>query len=227
MFDLDGTLVDSVPDLAAAANRMLGALGMASRDPALLATFVGKGIPRLVERTLTGSLDGTPDAGLMARALPLYEEYYWEESGRRSTVYPGVREGLSMLAMQRVPLACVTNKSERFTHALLADMDLERFFPVVVGGDTLAQRKPHPAPIQYACEHLAVEAVSALMVGDSRNDVAAARAAGCPVVCVPYGYNEGETVASLDCDAIFSTVEEAARFVLQSRAGMAGKAIHD
>ena len=220
IFDLDGTLVDSAPDLAFAANRMLAALGMPQREPALLATFIGKGIPRLVERALAGSLEGVADKALMARALPLYEGYYGEESGRRTTVYPGVAEGLELLAREGLPLACVTNKAERFTHALLADTGLARFFAVVVGGDTLPKKKPDPLPFRHVCDRLGVAASEALVVGDSRNDVAGARAAGCPVICVPYGYNEGEPVESLDSDAIVATLVEAARIVIASRAAL-------
>jgi phosphoglycolate phosphatase len=217
IFDLDGTLVDSAPDLAFAANRMLQALGAPGRDPALLATFIGKGIPRLVERALAGSLEGEADAALMARALPLYERYYEEESGRRTTVYPGVAEGLEMLLGEGLPLACVTNKAERFTHALLDHMGLAHFFAVVVGGDTLAKKKPDPLPFRHVCERLGVAPGEALVVGDSRNDVAGARAAGCPVICVPYGYNEGEPVEALEGDAIVATLVEAPRIVIASR----------
>jgi phosphoglycolate phosphatase len=224
MFDLDGTLVDSAPDLAFAANRMLAALGMPGRDPALLATFIGKGIPRLVERALAGSLDGAADAALMARALPLYEYFYGEESGRRTTVFPGVAEGLAMLVREGLPLACVTNKAERFTRALLADIGLANFFAVVVGGDTLPKKKPDPLPFCHVCERFGVAAREALVVGDSRNDVAGARAAGCPVICVPYGYNEGEPVEALDSDAIVATLVEAARIVIASRAALSEEA---
>jgi len=220
MFDLDGTLVDSAPDLACAANRMLAALGMPGRDSALLSTFIGKGIPRLVERSLAGSLDGEADAALMARALPLYERFYEEESGRRTTLYPGVAEGLEMLTLAGVPLACVTNKAERFTHVLLAEVGLAHFFAVVVGGDTLPKKKPDPLPFRHVCERLVVAPGEALVVGDSRNDVAGARAAGCPVICVPYGYNEGEPVETLNSDAVVATLVEAARIVIASRAAL-------
>ena len=221
IFDLDGTLVDSAPDLANAANRMLAALGLPARDPALLATFIGRGIPRLVERTLSGRLDGQVDQGLAERALPLFEDFYAEESGRRATLYAGVREGLDALREAGIPMACVTNKSERFTHALLAELALSDYFSVVVGGDTLAAKKPEPEPFLHACARLCVAPSRALVVGDSRNDALGARAAGCPVVCVPYGYNEGEPVDTLDCDAIVPTLVEAARLVLASRASAA------
>jgi len=204
---------------------MLAALGAPARDPALLATFIGKGIPRLVERALAGSLEGEADAALLARALPLYERYYGEESGRRTTLYPGVAEGLEMLVRDRVPLACVTNKAERFTRALLADMGLAHFFAVVVGGDTLARKKPDPLPFRHACERLGVASGETLVVGDSRNDVDGARAAGCPVICVPYGYNAGEPVQALDSDAIVASIAEAARIVIASRTRLSARAL--
>src|SRR3972149_1454856 len=196
-----------------------------ARDPALLATFIGKGIPRLVERALAGSLEGEADAALLARALPLYERCYGEESGRRTTRYPGGAEGLEMLVRDRVPLACVTNKAERFTRALLADMGLAHFFGVVVGADTLARKKPDPLPSRHACERLGVASGETLVVGDSRNDVDGARAAGCPVICVPYGYNEGEPVQALDSDAIVASIAEAARIVIASRTRLSARAL--
>ena len=216
IFDLDGTLVHSAPDLACAANRMLEALGMPARDPALIATYIGKGIAMLVERTLAGSLEGGADAAVLARALPLFDGYYEEESGRRTTLYPGVREGLELLVREGVPLACATNKPERHTLALLTRMDLLQFFSVVVGGDTLPRKKPDPLPMRHVCERLGEPPAQALVVGDSINDVAGARAAGCPVISVPYGYNEGEPVESLDSDAIVPTILDAARVVIDS-----------
>jgi phosphoglycolate phosphatase len=214
LFDLDGTLLDSAPDLAAAANAMLAELGLPARDPAVIATYIGKGIPKLVERTLTGSLDAVADPVLFARALPIYERYYAEESGRRSVPFPGVIEGLRALHDARLPLACITNKAERFTLDLLQRTGLDGFFPVVVCGDTVVRKKPDPEPVVTACARLDVRPADALMIGDSANDVQAARAAGCPVWCVPYGYNEGRPVETLDCDAIVPDLAEAARRLL-------------
>jgi phosphoglycolate phosphatase len=211
LFDLDGTLLDSAPDLAAAANAMLVELGLPARDPAVIATYIGKGIPKLVERTFTGSLDAAADPVLLARALPMYERYYAEESGRRSVPFPGVIEGLRALRDAGLPLACITNKAERFTLDLLQRTGLDGFFPVVVCGDTVVRKKPDPEPVLTACARLDVRPADAVMIGDSANDVQAARAAGCPVWCVPYGYNEGRPVETLDCDAIVPDVAEAAR----------------
>ncbi len=214
LFDLDGTLLDSAPDLAAAANAMLAELGLPARDPAVIATYIGKGIPKLVERTLTGSLDAVADPVLFARALPIYERYYAEESGRRSVPFPGVIEGLRALRDAGLPLACITNKAERFTLDLLRRTGLDGFFPVVVCGDTVARKKPDPEPVLTACARLNVRPADALMIGDSANDCQAARAAGCPVWCVPYGYNEGRPVETLDCDAIVPDLAAAARRLL-------------
>ena len=214
LFDLDGTLLESAPDLAAAANAMLAELGLPARDPAVIATYIGKGIPKLVERTLTGSLDAAADPVLFAQALPQYERCYAEESGRRSVPFPGVIEGLRALRDAGLPLACITNKAERFTLDLLQRTGLDGFFPVVVCGDTVVRKKPDPEPVLTACARLTVRPADALMIGDSANDVQAARAAGCPVWCVPYGYNEGRPVETLDCDLIVPDIAEAARRVL-------------
>ena len=214
LLDLDGTLLDSAPDLAAAANAMLAELGLPARDPAVVATYIGKGIPKLVERTLTGSLDVAADPRLFARALPIYEHHYAAESGRRSAPFPGVIEGLRALRDAGLPLACITNKAERFTLDLLRRTGLDGFFPVVVCGDTVARKKPDPEPVLTACARLNVRPADALMIGDSANDVQSARAAGCPVWCVPYGYNEGRPVETLDCDAIVPDLAEAARQLL-------------
>lgn len=213
IFDLDGTLLDSAPDLACAANQTLAELGLPRRDARLIATFIGKGIARLVERSLAGRIDGTADAGLLERALPIFERHYERESGRQTTVFPGVVEGLESLKRAAMPLACVTNKSGRFAAALLEKMGLASYFDVVVGGDTLERKKPDPLPFTYVCARLGVAPAQALVVGDSENDVAGARAAGCPVVCVPYGYNEGRPIESTGCDGVVASVLEAAMLV--------------
>lgn len=218
MFDLDGTLLDSAADLACAANCTLADLGMPQRSESLLATFIGKGIARLVERSLSGRVDGFADAALVARALPIFERHYERESGRQTTVFPGVVEGLEALKAQALPLACITNKAERFAVALLAKTGLAPYFALVVGGDTLERKKPDPLPFTFACKRFGVAPAEALVVGDSENDVAGARAAGCPVVCVPYGYNEGRPIESAGCDAVVASVLEAANLALSARA---------
>ena len=213
LVDLDGTLLHTAPDLAAAANRMLAELGMPARDPEVIATFIGKGVPMLVRRTLAN----TDDKALFERALPLFERYYAEESGLRSLAFPGAREGLLQLREIGLPLACVTNKPERFTRELLERTGFAAFFDVLVCGDTVPRKKPDPMPLLFACERLGVAPQDALFIGDSLNDVAAARAAGCPVWCVPYGYNEGRPATSLDYDRLVADLEEAARLIAALR----------
>ena len=210
--DLDGTMLDTIPDLAAAASLMLRELGRAPLEESLVRTFVGKGIQNLVERVLTAAFDGAA-AGLLPRALPIYERCYESVNGHHTTIYPGVREGLHALRAGGFPLACVTNKSTRFTLPLLDQVGLAPYFREVVAGDTLPRKKPDPMPLTHACERLGVAACDMLVIGDSINDAQAARAAGCPVFCVDYGYNEGHDVRELDIDAIVSSLIEATRLI--------------
>ena len=211
--DLDGTLADTIPDLAAAANTMLGELGGAALEVDRIRTFVGKGIPKLVERTLSEAFLGGVPGDLMARALPVYERCYSECNGRHSALYPGVSEGLEALRNMGMPLACVTNKSGRFTVPLLEQLGLARYFGQVIAGDTLAQKKPDPAQLLHAAQRFGVAPGDMLVIGDSVNDAEAARAAGCPVFCVTYGYNEGRDVRELDVDAIVGSIAEATRLI--------------
>ena len=208
--DLDGTLADTIPDLAAGANAMLAELGRPGLGLERIRTFVGKGIPKLVERTLTESFG---DAALMDRALAAFERCYAECNGRHSALYPGVSEGLEALRKMGVPLACVTNKSGRFTVPLLEQLGLARYFEQVIAGDTLAQKKPDPAQLLHACRGFGVAPGEMLVIGDSVNDAEAARAAGCPIFCVTYGYNEGRDVRELDVDAIVASLVEATRLI--------------
>ena len=214
MIDLDGTLLDTIPDLAAAANNMLIELGRAPLPEARIRNFVGKGIANLIERTLTDDMDGKPDQASFDRAVPIYERCYKAANGKHTTIYPGVMEGLDAMQARGFPLACVTNKSERFTRPLLDYMQMTHYFVTVVAGDTLSQRKPDPAPLLHACKVMKVAPSEMLMIGDSLNDAQAARAAGCPVFCVGYGYNEGHDVRELDVDAIVASLNEANSLIL-------------
>ena len=207
LFDLDGTLLDTVGELSRAANRMLATLGLAPRAEDEIRNFVGKGTAKLVERCIDR------DTSRLDEALAIFNEVYLEESGLGTKIYPGVMEGIEMLSADGLPLGCVTNKPEAFTLPLLRNTGLLKFFAVVVSGDTVARRKPDPMPYAHACARLGVAAGNALVVGDSANDVIAARGAGCRVLCVPYGYREGQPVESLDCDAVVDDVRAAAEFV--------------
>lgn len=213
MIDLDGTLLDTIPDLAVAANLMLTELGRSPLDESLIRTFVGKGIPKLVERVLAASLGGVADPALFAKALPVFERCYAGVNGEHTTIYPGVKEGLERLREQGFPLACVTNKAGGFTLPLLNHMKLAPYFAEVVAGDTLPKKKPDPLPLTYTCEKFGILPRDMLMIGDSLNDAQAARSAGCPVFCVPYGYNEGRDVRELDIDAIVPSLLEATRLI--------------
>jgi len=211
--DLDGTLADSAPDLAIAANLMLRELGRPDLPESAIRTFVGKGIPRLVERTLAGAVDGCVDKKTLDAALPVFERCYLEVNGKHTAIYPGVIEGLDALRAARLPLACVTNKAGRFTRPLLEQLGIAHYFVQVIAGDTLPQKKPDPAPLLHACRQFGIAPDEMLMIGDSMNDAEAARAAGCPVFCVTYGYNEGQDVRALDVDAIVASLIEATRLI--------------
>jgi phosphoglycolate phosphatase len=213
MIDLDGTLLDTIPDLSAAANLMLTELKMPALPEATIRNFVGKGINNLIERSLTNSMDGKPDAALFEKALPIYDRCYSAVNGKHTTIYPGVQEGLDLLRAQGYPLVCVTNKSARYTLPLLDYVKLSGYFVSVVAGDTLPQKKPDPAQLLYACKQLSVAPGEMLMIGDSMNDAQAARSAGCPIFCVTYGYNEGHDVHTLDVDAIVASLVEATRLI--------------
>ena len=201
LFDLDGTLLDTIDDIAEAAKRMLAELNRPARGPGEVRSFVGKGIPNLVERCLAD-----PDIGGDAfdAAVAVFERHYRTVNGIHAKAYPGIEETLAGLAAMKLPMACVTNKATDFTLPLLEMNGMAPYFPVVVCGDTLAHKKPHPAMLQHACNALGVLPARALMVGDSSNDAASARAAGCPVVLMTYGYSEGVPVDTLDCDGLLS-----------------------
>jgi len=217
MIDLDGTLLDTVPDIAAAAARMLATLELPARSQDEIRGFIGKGIPTLVERCLQAGVGATQAEKLQSEAVALFEQCYFEESGRRSAVYPGVFEGLERLRSLRLRLACVTNKAARFTLPLLEQKGLAPYFELVVSGDTLARKKPDPMQLTYICAEFALAPAAVLLIGDSVNDALAARAAGCPVLCVSYGYNEGGDVHDLDCDAIVKSLLEAADLLQSAR----------
>ncbi|BAO30657.1 phosphoglycolate phosphatase [Sulfuritalea hydrogenivorans] len=204
--DLDGTLLDTVPDLAAAANAMLREMGRPEFSIETIAAFIGRGIPKLVARCLPDL-----DEAAVDQAQVIFRRHYAIENGRRSALFPGVLEGLQALRAAGLPLAVITNKAAAFTEPLLVATQLAPWFRFAVSGDTLAHKKPHPAQLLHACERMGTLPAENLHIGDSHHDAVAARAAGCPVFIVPYGYNEGEDVQGIDCDAIVASLAEAAR----------------
>lgn len=216
VIDLDGTLLNTAPDLAYAAELMMADLGMPCPSPETIATYIGNDVSRLVKRVLTGEMDAEPDAELFERAIKLYQKHYGNNVSRESRPFPGVVEGLQAFKAMGVHLACITNKAEQFTVPLLKDTGLFDYFELILSGDSLPKRKPDPLPLLHACEVFKCRPAELLLIGDSLNDTQAARAAGCPVFCVPYGYNRGRPVAELDLDAVVPSLHEASRLLLKA-----------
>jgi phosphoglycolate phosphatase len=213
LVDLDGTLLDTAPDLAAAANATLAELGIAQLPSGQVREFIGKGLAVLVHRCLRAALGGEPDTPLYEAAQACFAVHYERLNGSSSAAYPGVEEGLSAMRAQGIRLACVTNKASRYTDPLLASSGLARYFDQVVTSDRAGRRKPDPEPFLLACRELGVSASEAAVIGDSANDAEAGRAAGCRVLLVPYGYREGHDVRSIDCDGIVASLLDAARLL--------------
>lgn len=208
VFDLDGTLIDSVPDITTSANEMLIGVGMKPQGEARVRQWIGNGIERLARRALTGSMDGEPDEELFARAYPIFLDSYDRHNGRRGTIYPGARVALDFLGRRGVPLACVTNKAARFTEPLLERSGLRGRFEIVLSGDSLPRKKPDPAPLLHVAERLGATPAESLLVGDSLSDVKAGRAAGFAVIAVTYGYNHGLDIRAAEPDAVLDSLEE-------------------
>jgi len=210
LFDLDGTLLDTVADIALALNRTLAEFAfqdIAERD---VRQMIGRGSPILIERALAAQ-HRAPDAAVRTAMVERFFHHYGElEELNEDTAQPfaGAAEALRTVHEAGLRTAVVTNKQQRFAAALLRRRGLAGWVDVVVGGDSCARRKPDPQPLLFACESLHVSPLQALMVGDSINDVQAARSAGMPVLCVSYGYNEGRDPRTLDCDALLDTLTE-------------------
>jgi phosphoglycolate phosphatase len=206
--DLDGTLIDSVPDLAYCGDEMMKVLGLPPRGQDASRHWVGNGVERFCERTLINSVDGHADPELLSKALPIFKELYLHNNAQRSCVYEGVTEGLTWLLDQGYRLACVTNKAEAFTMPLLRDKGLLDYFEFVVSGDTCAEKKPSPMPLLYAAEKMGVSPENALMIGDSISDVKAARAANFHIICMSYGYNHGKDIREANPDVVIDSMVE-------------------
>lgn len=219
LFDLDGTLLDTVLDLHAAANAMLTDLGRPPVSEEAIRRYVGRGIPSLVKRVLAGDIaaDATTSTSAPDDAVAIFRQHYAHFNGRRAIAFPDVIEGLDAFRAAGLPLGVVTNKAHAFTVPLLERTGLAPYMSVVLSGDSLPRAKPDPMPLIWACGRLGTSPAETLMIGDSINDFAAARAAGCPVYLLPYGYNEGNDVRELACDAIVSSLAEAAAFILERR----------
>lgn len=210
IIDLDGTLIDTLGDFEAALNATLTEVGLSFVERAFIARTVGRGSEHLIRSTLVQV------AGSDARyadAWAAYQRHYPAVNGTQAEVFPGVVEGLQALQARGWPLACLTNKPLAFAQALLVRKGLAGYFAHVFGGDSFARHKPDPLPLLKTCEALGTLPAQTLMVGDSRNDAQAARAAGCPVVLVRYGYNHGEPVEAVGADALVNRLDELAALV--------------
>lgn len=216
LLDLDGTLLDTAPDLTAAANAMLGEQGLGPLPAQVVRDFIGRGIPHLVERCLQAAGQPLPCARLES-ALRSFGAHYRRLNGRASAAFPGVPDALGRMRAAGLRLACVTNKAAAFTAPLLEKTGLAPYFDSVVTADQVGKRKPHPGPFLHACRELAVAPTAAAVIGDSANDAEGARAAGCRVLLVSYGYSEGRDVRSFDCDGVVATLGEAADLLLFPR----------
>jgi phosphoglycolate phosphatase len=205
IIDLDGTLIDTLGDFEVALNAMLRELQRPAVDRTFIARTVGQGSEHLIRETLA-EVDAAP--GLFDGAWTRYQHHYGLVNGRHAMVFPGVEPGLRRLREAGLVLACLTNKPGAFARELLGDKGLLRYFAVVNGGDAFERKKPDPLPLRKTCEALGVAPAETLMIGDSRNDAAAAHGAGCPVVLVSYGYNHGEPIRTVPADAYVDRLDE-------------------
>jgi len=208
LLDLDGTLIDSVPDLAFCVDAMMEQLGWPAHGEVKVRAWVGNGMERFVRRALVGALEGEPDEALFQRAYPIFMQLYAENTSQRSVVYPGVSDALDYMQAVGYPLGCVTNKASSFTEILLKDLGLRDYFDLVISGDTLAKKKPDPLPLLHAARKLGARPTQSLMIGDSINDVRAARSAGFQVACVSYGYNHGRDISEAAPDLVVDSMLE-------------------
>lgn len=204
LFDLDGTLVDTLPDIAAGMNGALEEFGLRTLETAHVGAFIGKG-PRVLARRVLDSqrtLGADARERLVEPLLAAYLRHYEMQIGKRGQIFPGVLDSLRELSARGLKLGVVTNALQHLAEAILVRFAIAPYLQIVLGGDRVSRHKPHPEPLWQACRTLDVTPQEALMVGDSSNDVAAAHAAGCAVVCVPHGYNEGQPTRALGCDIV-------------------------
>jgi phosphoglycolate phosphatase len=213
LIDLDGTMVDTVDDFTASLNGMLAELGARTVTRDETAGYVGKGSEHLVRSVLSARFSAEDTDARFTQALDRYQAHYAQVNGRHTRLYPDVEPGLEALSSAGMKLACVTNKPHRFAVALLEQYGLARYFSVILGGDSVARKKPDPLPMLAACDAMGVAPGEAVAIGDSENDALAGRAAGMATLTVPYGYNHGKAIQTINSDGIVATLLEAARFI--------------
>jgi phosphoglycolate phosphatase len=213
IIDLDGTMLDTAMDIQVAINRMREELDLVPLAIDTIKDFVGKGTENLIRRVLAVDFDQTEVEQHFAIALPSYLRHYEQINGDYSTLYPQVREGLEALRTKEVRLACVTNKPVGLAVPLLTKKELHQYFDTIYGGDSLPKKKPDPYPLLKVCSDFELQPRQVVAIGDSSNDAQAARAAGCWVLNVPYGYNHGQPIQDVDSDGIVSTLLDAAHLI--------------
>ncbi len=215
LFDLDGTLVDSAPDLALAVNKTLRDLSLLEYDEQTIRYWVGNGAKMLIERALSGSaeINKQLEPALVNDALAIFLQHYSDGVCINSALYQGVKEGLITLKNSGFRLAIITNKPEVFIQPLLTGLGIGELFEILIGGDTLADKKPHPAPLNYALKQLNVSSEQCLMIGDSKNDILAAKAANIDSVGLTYGYNYGEDIANYQPNYCFDSFADLVAFL--------------
>ncbi len=211
--DLDGTMVHTAPDFQVAINRMRADFGLAPLTVETVIEFVGKGSENLMRRVLAVDFEAEEVERRFPDALAAYQRHYLAINGQHSRVYDGVHEGLAAMKAGGLRLACVTNKPIAFARPLLEKTGLATYFELVYGGDSLPKKKPDPLPMLTVCRDFGLEPSAVVAIGDSSNDAEAARAAGCRSLTVPYGYNHGKPVHSIDSDGIVATLFDAARLL--------------
>ncbi len=208
MIDVDGTLVDSVPDLSWCLDETLKQVGLPPRGEASAREWVGNGVIRIVERGIANDLNAPHDEAIFEKAMPIFRALYAENTSVRSKLYDGVREGIDYLKSTGIKLGCITNKDAEFTHPILKDLGLWDDFEIVISGDTLPKKKPDPMPLLHGAKELGVKPENSLMLGDSTSDVKAARAAGFEIICMSYGYNHGDDIRDSNPDAVIDSMTE-------------------
>lgn len=213
IIDLDGTMLDTAGDFHVAVNRMRAELALKPLALEAIRDFVGKGTENLMRRVLACDFDGAGVEAHFAQALAAYEHHYLTINGEHTRIYPDVHAGLAAMQAKGLRLACVTNKPIAFTMPLLLTKELAHFFEVIYGGDSLPKKKPDPYPLLKVCADFALQPAQVVAIGDSSNDAIAARAAGCAILTVPYGYNHGESIQDVESDGIVQTLLEAAHLL--------------
>lgn len=215
-FDLDGTLLDSVPDLTKALQLTLEQLELPIQQQQKVRSWIGNGARKLVQRALSGDLKGEVPDEIFAKAYPIFLQHYANNLNSDSRLYEDVENTLLALKNAGIKLACITNKPAEFTLPLLNQLELSKFFSKVVCGDTFEQRKPHPMPLQQVAKYFNVLPEQSIMVGDSVNDIAAAQAAGFYSICVDYGYHGDDDVHQLGADVVISHFSDIQQLLQQA-----------